>query len=64
MALFIDKHVFEYKFFKHCTSTLEHALIILKCKVNEHVFMNLVALGKKLAFTKFGAWQSNVSFGN
>ena len=30
----------------HFTNTLEHALILLKCMVNEHVFMNLVSLGK------------------
>ena len=30
----------------HSTNTLEHTLIILKCMVNEHVFMNLVSLSK------------------
>jgi hypothetical protein len=28
----------------HRTNTLEHALIFLKYMVNEHVFINLVAL--------------------
>ena len=28
----------------HFTYTLEHALVILKCMVNEHVFVNVVPL--------------------
>ena len=34
------------RLFYHSTSTLQHALISLKCMVNEHVFMNLVSLNK------------------
>jgi retron-type reverse transcriptase len=30
----------------HPTNTLEDTLNLLKCKVNEHVFMNLVRLNK------------------
>lgn len=49
MALVIDYHVFTNDLLSS-TSNLEHALIILKCMVNEHVFMDLVALNKiKLA---------------
>ena len=32
----------------HSTNTLESALIFLKCMVNEHVFMNIVLLKKKI----------------
>ena len=46
LTLFTDKHVFVYKCFYHSKSILEHALIFLKCMVNEHVFMNLVSLNK------------------
>ena len=40
MHLHINYH------FCHFTSTLEHALIFLKCMINEHVFMNFVSLRK------------------
>ena len=33
-------------FFHHSTSTLQHAIIFLKFKINEHIFMNLVSLSK------------------
>ena len=32
----------------HSTNTLESALFFFKCMVNEHAFMNLVSLNKKL----------------
>ena len=35
-----------YFIFYHSLSALEHALIFLKCMVNEHVCMNLVSLSK------------------
>ena len=41
----------------HTTNTLDHALIFLKCMVNEHVFMNLISLGQKFQpsqILKFG----------
>ena len=44
--------------------TLEHALIILKCMVLEHVLMNLVSFGKNIMLTNFETWQNNVCFGN
>jgi hypothetical protein len=33
----------------HFTNTLESTLIVLKCMMNVHVFMNLVPLIKKIA---------------
>ena len=30
----------------HSTKTLEHVLIILRCMINEHVFMNILSLNK------------------
>ena len=41
LALFNDKHVFEYNIYNHFASTLEHALNVLRCMVNERIFMNL-----------------------
>ena len=39
LVLVIDKERFAYKCFIH-SAILEHALIFLKCMVNEHLSMN------------------------
>ena len=50
----------------HSTNTLEHALILLKGMINEHVFMNLVSLAKMFqpSLTIFEIWQNSVCFKN
>ena len=64
MSLFIDKYVFAYTIFNHFTSTLEHALVFLKCIVNEHVFIYLVSLSKNPTLTNYETWQSSECFKN
>ena len=45
----LKRDVFGSKKNHYFTSVLEHALFFLRCIVNEHVFMNLVSLGKKFS---------------
>ena len=44
-------------FFFRSISTLEHAFFSI---VNEHIFVNLVSLSKKINLTNFGIWQNSV----
>jgi hypothetical protein len=48
----------------HSTNTLEHVLILLKCMVNKHVFMNIISLGKNSTLTNSNIWQYGASFVN
>lgn len=41
----------------HSTNVLEHALIILKCVVHDHRFINLVSLVRISALPNFESWQ-------
>ena len=51
-------------FYHYVSDTLEPALIILKCMVNEHVFMNLIHRVKSLALTNLEVWKNCMCFGN
>ena len=65
MALFTDKHVFAHNHFYHFTSTLDHALIFLKCVVNEDVFLNVVSLSKNNEpLNNLETWQNSECSGN
>ena len=45
--------IFKTKQIMHINTTLEHALIILKYMINEHVIKNLVSLSNFLNLTNF-----------
>ena len=51
-----------YLFIVRSISTLEDALFFFKCMVNEHLFVNLVSLSKKINLNNIEIWQRSVCF--